>query len=215
MIRKNLEILNFIEQQFLKDYPKQVMQKTIRAGDCFIGQDSTIHHLYAIKKGIAKCYIREENGKDYILEFLGEGEILGEMELIRNAPCLCNVEALTDLELYKMNGHFFTDLLERNKDFNKLLMIELVDRLSHTAARASYQQIYPLEYAVLKLASLYVHQQLSLSKHDLADYLGISVRSLNRALKKLREQNIIAGKEFNLNISKNEIEKLLRQFDEE
>lgn len=36
-----------------------------------------------IRSGITKCYFIEENDKEYIVEFLGKGEIIGEIEVIK------------------------------------------------------------------------------------------------------------------------------------
>ncbi|WP_434086991.1 cyclic nucleotide-binding domain-containing protein [Sphingobacterium faecium] len=38
------------------------------------------------------------NDKEYIVEFLGKGEIVGEIELLRKMPCLCSIQATRDVE---------------------------------------------------------------------------------------------------------------------
>jgi CRP-like cAMP-binding protein len=88
--------------------------------------------IMIVKEGITKCLFTKENDKEYMLEFLGKGEIDSEIELIRDIPCLCNIEALADIAVYALSIPYFTALI----------------------------------------------------KSDLAlDYLGITLRSLNRALK--------------------------------
>jgi CRP-like cAMP-binding protein len=47
------------------------------------------------------------------------------------------------------------------------------------------QQLYTVEHAVKRLLELQTRQQLNFSKEDMAAYLGITLRSLNRALKHL------------------------------
>ncbi|MFN8354372.1 MAG: Crp/Fnr family transcriptional regulator [Spirosomataceae bacterium] len=184
MILTNLDLLHCIEALTLPSNPSIALRK-VKAGALLVQQHDTLHAVYIIKTGIAKCYIQEANGKNYILEFLGAGEIIGEVELIGQTPTLSTIAALTDLTVYKLQAAYFGELLERNVEVNSLVMRELVRRLSQTALRASLQQTHPLEHTVAKLVKLLAEQHLPLSKNDLADYLGITVRSLNRTLKEM------------------------------
>lgn len=208
MIRTNQDLLQFIEQL------PGIQQQTLQPGQKLLLQDGKALHVYIIKHGIAKCYITEENGKDYILEFFGEGEVVGELELFRNAPNLSTVEAVTELVLYKTGSNAFWQLLETNPAFNRIILKELATRVSQLAVRVSYQQLYPIEYTLLKLLSLFSYQELTLSKQDLADYLAISVRSLNRTLKQLREKNFIPDDGLDLHLTQPELDKLLKRFDD-
>ena len=209
MIRTNQELLQFIGQ--LPGIPLQ----TFEPGQKLFRQDEKAHHVYIVSKGIAKCYITEENSKDYILEFFGEGEVIGELELLTSAPVLTTVEAITGLVVYKTDSAFFRQLLETNAAFNKMILKELATRVRQLAIRVSYQQLYPIEYTLLKLLSLFSYQELPLSKKDLADYLAITVRSLNRTLKQLREKNFLPDDSLDLHISRPDLDKLLKKFDDE
>ncbi|WP_201747907.1 Crp/Fnr family transcriptional regulator [Chitinophaga vietnamensis] len=191
-----------------------IYQKTFTAGSLFIRQGSHIQHAYVIMDGISKCYISEDNGKDYIFEFLGKGEIVGDLEGLRGTPCLCNVEAVTDLSVYVIRQDVFTAMVNTEPAFNRLLMESLAIRLGQTCERASYQQLYPIEYGLLRLLMLAADQQISFSKKDLADYLGITVRSFNRTIRQLREKNVISLAGLRIDIGKRELEALLKAYAE-
>jgi len=210
MIRTNQDLLAFATQL------PGIRLQTYQPGQQLLRQDDKPHPVYFVKQGIAKCYITEDNGKDYILEFFGEGEIIGELEVLRNnASMLSTVEAITELEVYRTDSATFLDALESNRTFNRAILQELATRVSQLAVRASYQQLYPVEYALLKILSLFSNQAIPLSKQDLADYLAISVRSLNRTLKQLREQQSIQTEGLQLNITPAALQQLLKQFDSE
>lgn len=208
MIKTNQPLINFTEQL------PGIQKLQYRPGHKLIRQDQKPLHVYFIKSGVAKCYITENNGKDYILEFFGEGEVAGEMELIRDKPALCTIEAITGLQVYKMDGAAFLHLLETDKRFNRMIMEALARRLSESASRASYQQLYPVEYTLLKLLSLFSDQEIPLSKQNLADYLAVSVRSLNRTLKQLRDKQFIPADGYGLQITMPELQRLLKRFDD-
>jgi CRP-like cAMP-binding protein len=194
MLRTNPAFVNFIERYIAgQQEGKHIAQKTFKPGTRIIRQGSTIHQVYIITDGIVKCFISEDNGKDYIFEFLGTGEVTGDLEAINKATCLCNIDAITTVAAYVIPHSLFTHLLQNNQQFNTLMMQELATRIRQTCIRASYQQLYPVEYALQRLLTLEAQQDIRLSKKDMADYLGISVRSFNRTLKELKEKNYELG----------------------
>lgn len=190
-----------------------ISEKKLPQKERIIIQGENLSYIYIIKSGIVKCFITENNGKDYILEFLGEGEIIGELEIFNNSQSLTNVETLTDIEVFKIPNQYFMELLQANWNLNYLILKELSARVAQTASRASYQQNYPLEYSILKLIYLFSVQPLKLSKQDLAGYLGITVRSLNRTLLTLQQKEIIEADSLSLVKTQKEIAALLYQYE--
>lgn len=151
-------------------------------------QGETIANIYMIKDGITKCFISEENGKDFIIAFLGKGEVIGELEALQKIDCLCNVEAISEVTAYAVPDYVFAELIAKNPTFTKFLLQELSTRIIQTSTRASFQQLYTLEYGLSKLLKLQDEAQIIISKEDMAAYLGISVRSFNRTLKSLLDK---------------------------
>ncbi|GGI21917.1 Crp/Fnr family transcriptional regulator [Pedobacter mendelii] len=187
MLRTNLTFLTFIERFYAENnQQKNINLKSFPAGFRFIAQGEKIRNIYIIKDGITKCFISEENGKNFIIEFLGKGEVVGELEAIKKIDCLCNVEAISEVTAYAIPDHFFLKLTEENTEFTKILLQELSTRIIQTSSRASFQQLYTLEYGLMKLLKLQKDENISVSKEDMAAYLGISVRSFNRTLKQLK-----------------------------
>jgi CBS domain-containing protein len=80
--------------------------------------------FYLIKSGLVKVYLDQE-GKEVVLGFLGEGDCFGEMSLLTNAPTTSNVQTVeftlclaqdkdtffTMVQKYPMFLHFFNQLL--------------------------------------------------------------------------------------------------------
>ncbi|RZK16558.1 MAG: Crp/Fnr family transcriptional regulator [Pedobacter sp.] len=189
MLRTNLTFLSFIERFCVENADSNITIKTFIPGFRFIEQGEKIKNIYIIKDGITKCFISEENGKDFIIEFLGKGEVVGELEAIKKISCLCNVEAISEVTAYAIPDHIFIALTEKNTEFTKILLQELSTRIIQTSSRASFQQLYTLEYGLIKLLKLQTEEHFSISKDDMADYLGISVRSFNRTLKQVKTKN--------------------------
>ena len=187
MLRTNIQFLSFIEELYNEPEQKNIVLRTYPKETLLYKQDEMPHRVSIIKEGFVKCFNSKENGKDYIFEFLGKGEIIGEIEALRNIKCLCSVEAVSDTQAYTFATSYFKSLLEKEHSFSNLLLDELAERIYNTSSRAAYQQLYTIKYAVSKLIELQAKQNLQLSKSDMASYLGVDIRSLNRALKELKD----------------------------
>lgn len=191
MLRTNHSFLAYIEQLYERQGPEgEIVIRSFQAGQRLLEQGKNAPGILFIREGITKCYFTEENTKDYILEFLGSGEIIGDLEIVRDIPCLCTIEAITPVTAYAFPKVSFSQLLKKDIALNHLLITSFAERIINTSSRASYQQLYTVENSLGRLLELQAKQGIQLSKEDLASYLGITVRSLNRALKNLNKKNL-------------------------
>ncbi|MBZ4190322.1 Crp/Fnr family transcriptional regulator [Niabella beijingensis] len=187
MLRTNDRFLSYIETLYAGETRKEHFQfKIVPEGTMLLRQGSAGARVYVLKEGISKVFFSEDNGKEYILEFSGRGEIMGEIEVLRQLPCLCSVQALTEVQAYTISIPFFNALLEKDPQLNRLLLDVFAERIVNTSSRAAFQQLYTLEHSVTRLLEFQSKQQLQFSKEDMAAYLGITPRSLNRVLKSVQ-----------------------------
>jgi len=184
MIRKSPAILRIIDELAGNGLTGQhILPRNFHRGHLLIGQGTTTSNVFFIRSGIVKCSFAEDNGKEYILEFLGEGQVLGELEAITKAPAMSSVQAISDLSVYMLDKTTFLDLLRRSEAFNIAVMELMAVRLTDTAVRSARQQLNPLERNLAQLQEALEYEKLPCTKQELADYLGITLRSLNRMLK--------------------------------
>jgi len=189
MLRTNQTFLDYLEQLYTRqDHKGNIVLKSFEKGDKILTQNEISTKIMLIKSGITKCYFVEENDKEYIVEFLGKGEIVGEIEVIKNVPCLCSIEAITEVTVYSMSIPYFQSLIKNDLTLNNLLLDVFAERIVNTSSRASYQQLHTTEHTLSQLLEV-KSKEMEISKEDMAAYLGITLRSLNRALKELQENN--------------------------
>lgn len=189
MIRKHIELLEYLESGSIKE-TNFFIEETHAPKKQIIQQNKRYSYVYIIKKGIVKCYLSDENGKDFIQEFLSNGMEFGELEVFSGELSFCCVESVTELEVYKISYENYNKLLEVDKKFNRLTMTAMAKKISYKAPRHSYQQSYSIEDNILKLQELYPNIEKVFSKKDIANYLGITLRSLNRTLSDLNRKNL-------------------------
>ncbi|WBV57239.1 Crp/Fnr family transcriptional regulator [Chryseobacterium daecheongense] len=186
MLRTNEAFLKYLEQLYANQERKEdIVIKSFSKGQKIFTQNEAASKVMLIREGITKCYFVEENEKEYIMEFLGKGEIIGEIEFIKNINCLCSIEAMTNVSVYAISIPYLRWVIKNDLTLNNLLLDVFAERIVNTSTRASYQQLYTTEHNLAKLLKLQSKQEIEISKEDMAAYLGVTIRSLNRALKSL------------------------------
>jgi CRP-like cAMP-binding protein len=96
---------------------------------------------------------------------------------------MCTVQALSEVAVYLINKASFLDLLGKHAALNAAILELMAVRLVNTGKRAARQQLYTLDHSLSQLLAVLHREKIPVTKQDLADYLGISLRSLNRLLK--------------------------------
>ena len=187
MIRINLELATYIKKLYDAG-THDISEEEFSPKHRIIEQDRRYNKVYFITEGITKCYISDENGKEFIQEFLGEGMEFGELEVFSKKHTICSVETITQLKALSISHTRFNELLETDSHFNKLIMKALADKIRYKAPRHSYQHSYPIEDNIIRLKKIFPEFTEVISKKDIANYIGVTTRSLNRALKELKEK---------------------------
>lgn len=189
MIRINKELLQYITE--LRSRREDcIIGEKYDPGEQVIGQEKRVLSVHIVKKGIVKCYLTEDNGKDFIQEFFGEGEIFGEIEVLNGTLSFCAVEAITGTDIYRIPREQFNLLLQNDKKFNTLILKALATKIRYTGLRHSYHQSHAIEDNFLRLKAQFPRLTGVISKRDIANYLGITQRSLNRVISELQQKDL-------------------------
>ncbi|MEM1340335.1 MAG: Crp/Fnr family transcriptional regulator [Bacteroidota bacterium] len=183
MIRINKAFLQYIIKLNTLGVAPAITQEYAAKGEKIITQRTSVFSVHVMEQGMAKCYLTEDTGNDFIQEFFGEGEVFGEIEVISNALSFCTIEALTPISYFKIPKAAFLDLLKSDELFNRLVLKLMANKIKYTALRHSYHQSHPLEANLKKLLQEFPDMLNKINKKDIANYLGITVRSLNRMIK--------------------------------
>lgn len=186
MLQTNPSLLSFVDRLYQAQQYKEHLAIIEGEKDrVLLSQGQKAAKVFVLREGIVKCVLSEDNGKNYLVEFLGVGEVVGEIEQIKQIECLCSVVAITPIQAYSISAHLFAHLMQKEGPFMKLLLETLATRIINTSSRASFQQLYTLEHGLNQLLLLQQKSNIHISKDDMAAYLGITPRSLNRALKSI------------------------------
>ena len=183
MIRVNSNFLDYIQLLEQGNHKTIIQEKEVEAGGVILSQRTKVFSVIVVKSGLAKCFLTEDTGVDFIQEFFGAGEVFGELEVLNNDFSFCTIQAVSKLSYFKIAKKDFLKLLKEDAKFNRLVLQLMATKIRYTALRHSYNQSHALEDKVKRLLKEYPKLLRTISKSDVANYLGISVRSLNRVLK--------------------------------
>jgi CRP-like cAMP-binding protein len=185
MIRTNKEVLIYINKLAASTAGAVIVQQVFTAPQQILEEGKNVYALYILKKGIAKCYFDTDTGGKFIQEFFGEGELFGEIELMDDIRSYCTVEAVETVTVYKILKKDFLQLIENDKKLNQLFIKALITKLKYKATRHSHNQLHTIEDNLTRLRLRVPDLENMIPKQDIADYLGITLRALNRTLKNM------------------------------
>ncbi|KGK89206.1 cyclic nucleotide-binding domain-containing protein [Clostridium sp. HMP27] len=154
-----------------------------------------LEYYYLLVEGKIKIYYPFENGKSMLLKFYKTFNTLGDIELFKGIPILCNVDAVEDTYLIAIPSAILMEKYFNNIKFLHHLIDSLSEKLYGTINNGSYNFVYPL---INRLSSYLIehltdknYMILNSSYLDIAQFLGTTYRHLNRTLKGMEEKSII------------------------
>lgn len=170
----------------------------LTAGQPIWHRGDLAEHWVGMGRGSMKLCTTSASGKP--VTFMGQAfSWVGEIELIRDIPRLCDAVALSDAVVIKMPKAAFFHLLDTNPAFNRFVLTLLSERLTQSMALTlSDRTLDPVAKVAQSLASLFSPSafpprslELQVSQAELAIYCNMSRPRLNAALKQLEAEGLL------------------------
>lgn len=160
--------------------------------------ESSLEYYYLLVDGKIKVSYLFENGKSMLLKFYKAFNTIGDIELLKNIPILCSIDAVEDTYLIAIPSDILREKYFDNLKFLHHLADSLSEKLYTTINNSSYNFVYPL---INRLSSYLVEHitdknyiVLNSSFKEIAQFLGTTYRHLNRTFKELEAESIIKCK---------------------
>ncbi|MDQ0272182.1 Crp/Fnr family transcriptional regulator [Cytobacillus purgationiresistens] len=170
-------------------------------GDQVCGQDTEVTHFYILVTGELAVERQLSDGKAYTLSTMQPGFVVGDIEISLNTPFINRVYAfqqstllLIETKIYKnwvMNDPYF--LRRINYQLAKKLYVvgqKMISSNFHTVRKKIL--VYFYEFIQSFCSTVQDSYVLVASREDIAKHLGVSVRSINRVIKDLKDEKIVS-----------------------
>lgn len=185
MIRINKELLDHL-MRISRDNTN-IIQEILPKNTRLFRMSERSHHVFIIREGVVKCFHSQDNGKDFVQEFFSTGEIFGEVEVFTHDPSFSHIETLTELDTFKISHENFRKLFKKDPVFAELITTALAKKIRYTSLRHAYNQSHTAQENLARLIESFPNILDQISKKDIASYLGIEMRSLNRILNSMKD----------------------------
>lgn len=187
--KHNLE--NILDKDILRHAQLHFYEKD----ECIFQAESQLQYYYLLVDGKIKISYPFENGKSMLLKFYKDFNTVGDLELLKNIPIRCNIDAISDTYLIGIPSDVLRKEFLNNVKFLHHLIDSLSEKLYATINNSSYNFVYPL---INRLSSYLVEHMtcenyitLNSSFLDIAQFLGTTYRHLNRTIKEMEAKAII------------------------
>jgi DNA-binding response OmpR family regulator len=164
------------------------------------------YHVYYIKKGKAKSYKINDDGKEFIFEIFSQGDIIGMWDVLKGEDYFLSVAAIEELEVVRISKDEIQKLLENNYDA-AINLIEIMSKDIQDKEERIVQLAYDtvrmrVASALINLYDLFTDEKgnssFKIAREDLAAMVGTSTESVIRTLSDFKKEELI-------HISNNEI----------
>lgn len=186
---QRLPNLSHISETYLKRLADGAIHRVFSLGQVIFleGEDSA--GLWALEKGHVKVYKLSRDGQEYILRFLGPGEIFNELAALDNAPNAASAMAVTDVEAWVISGDVFANALKEDHELCLAVLQGLVGRMRELVVRVEDLALRPV---TARLARFLLEQiedpalaHPAVTRALIASYLATTPESISRSLRVL------------------------------
>ncbi|MEU3398168.1 Crp/Fnr family transcriptional regulator [Streptomyces filamentosus] len=175
---------------WLTRYPPQ----TYLAGRALLRQGDQGTHVLALVEGLVKVVRTEPDGRQRLLGFRGEGEILGEMALQDGSVRMADVWALRDSRAHIVPAQDFRRFVQDNRLARPIFELAW-NRMREQAALCEGAVHERLARALLRLVEAAGNGEphFCLTREELAQHIDVGRKAVSKALEVIGPECVEVG----------------------
>jgi CRP-like cAMP-binding protein len=188
-----------IRQEIASGWPDLTLTgsvRTIPGGGTIYAQEDEARFVYQVEAGVVRTVTPRPDGRRVIHEFHIEGEIFGlELGPLHH----CSAEAIGETRVVQCPRARVEQLASDDEATARALRFRLLHERNQSAERSAclmYGTAFErLAYFLLDMASRVPGREpfeLSMSRYDIADHLGLSSETVSRTFSVFRKHGLIA-----------------------
>lgn len=186
-----------------EDFIANMEHIRLKKGACVIEAGTAPEHVYAVLSGMASTTYVNGEGQSVIASFFIPGDYIGEINLICRQKFLFSSYALSDMELLKIPADAFVARLKADFRLVESVIQSQNNRINFLESYSLVNQPYSLYERMLIFLNCYLanpYMSQICTKDFITYFINTDIRSLNRVLKTMREEGLIAVKNSRVEI---------------
>jgi CRP/FNR family transcriptional regulator, anaerobic regulatory protein len=176
-------------------------RRVLRRGERLFAQGDNFQSLYIVQSGSAKAYVISEDGNQQITGFHYRGDLLG-VDGLELGMQTYSVEALETSSICELSFSEFETLYANlpglRRQFFKVVAGELAREKQRMLVLGKLYAEQRLAHFILDTAAHLKDRgltnsefMLTMTRHDIANYLGLAVETISRLLTRFDTANLI------------------------
>jgi CRP-like cAMP-binding protein len=129
---REIPLFATLSPQELQDLLKQLEKENYPPNSVIFWMDEPGDKLYVIEKGQVRISHSNKEGKEIILNTLGENAFFGELSLLDGGPHTATARTVRETTLLTIDKGAFYNFLDKHPQFSQTLLTVLVDRLRNS-----------------------------------------------------------------------------------
>ena len=174
---------------------------TFKKGQVIFNEGSFAHGIFCMNSGKVKIAQAGDEGKEQIVRFAKDGDILGYQTLLSGDKYSCSATAIDDASICFIPKNTFFNLIAKNAN----LSMEIMKLLAHDLEKAEHKITdlaqkpvrERMAEALLFLKETYGYENdnatinVSLSREEIANMVGTARETATRLLSEFKDDNIV------------------------
>jgi len=216
-LRSGSSELDMILSDMPQELEKECMLKSYSKGSYLLRKDEEVTHIHLLCQGEVNIINEFADGNVYIMDTKSQVEFFGEIEVLagqkKNAV---SVETRVDCLTLAIPINSFRLWLQEST----FLLTHIAQTMALTTFNSSYYRGMGLFYTADHLMRIYIVKSLEYSinkcypvmiekrRKEIAAVLGVSVRTVNRAVKALKDETLITIKRGRIFVSHSQYKRM-------
>ena len=186
----------------LLEVVKAIGSRSVKKGHVIFKEGEVSNAICFINEGKVKLYKYTKDGKEQILSILSKNDFIGDLELLKESTHKFNAEAIEDCKLCIITKDEMKTLMMNNPEMSIKILESVAEKLSQREeliqnlatndidSRVSYLLVELIEkYGQRKDGKIII--ELSITREDMANYIGVTRETMSRKLRKFEDDGII------------------------
>lgn len=185
-----------LDQIAITQVVKHAALRTYEPGQIVIMEGEQSQSLYIMGEGWLKAVKLSPDGREQVLEVIGQGEVLNAIGIFAGAPYPGSVIALERSELWVIAQDVILDLIEEHPAMARSIIIDLAKRVQHLIALIEDLSLRPVDSRLARMlldnaTNGLVERRRWATQAEIAARLGTVTDVINRALRSFAADQLI------------------------
>lgn len=200
---RSMPVFSDASDEELREFGQMVSFRRHPKGSFIVNQSETASAMYLLVSGRVKVSVVSPGGKELALEYLDAPAHFGEMSLMDSDPGSADVVAMTDIEVFALDGKNLSAAIGLRPQLALSLIATLSRRLRNTITRleemAFRDATHRVMRVVLNMATAGYETRgvpviQGLTHYDIATLAGTSRETASRVISSLAKEGVVATK---------------------